>query len=215
MKDRAEIASDADDDGGGGEDVLHIFGETGDVSAPWAHGGAGEGISSAGMGERGGHFGDGEAEAGVHRGHDDEGGEHAGEPSRGESKIPAEEIPGDDGGYAEGPQVKDAGVAAEGAFFEVLAGGFRVDGQGLHFILAAHGAAPLGTFKIERCLLIHATHIEAFAGAVAAGFADGACRDSSAEARPAEYGGDDSTGADRDVSSASAGDEFGEGYESA
>ena len=134
MKNCAEIAADADHDGRGREHVLHIFGEPGDVSAPGSHGGAGEGISSAGVRERGRHFGDGEAEAGVHRGHDDQGSQHAGKTARNESKIPAKEIAGDDCGYAESPQMQYAGVAAEGAFFEVLVGWSRVGGQELHFI---------------------------------------------------------------------------------
>ena len=37
-----------------------------------------------------------------------------------------------------------AGVAAEGAFFEVLFWWFGISGQELHSIMAAHGAAPLG-----------------------------------------------------------------------
>src|ERR1700722_12333870 len=58
--------------------------------------------------------------------------QHAAKTARDKSEIPAEEIAGDDCGYAESPQMQYAGVAAEGAFFEVLVGGFRVDGQGLH-----------------------------------------------------------------------------------
>ncbi len=56
--------------------------------------------------------------------------------------------------------MKDSGMAAKGAFFEVLVGEFLIDGQELHSILAAHGAAPHGEEQYKRIgvlLIMHYT----------------------------------------------------------
>src|SRR5580700_69649 len=103
MKNRPEITADAYNNGRGSENVLHVFSESGDITTPGSHGGSREGISPAGMRQCRRHFRDGEAEPRIHRRHDDERDEHARKSAGDESKIPAEEIAGDDRGHAKRP----------------------------------------------------------------------------------------------------------------
>ena len=80
------------------------------------------------MREGGGHFGDREAEAEVHRGDDEEGDEHAAKAARGEAEVPAEEVARDDCADPQGPELPDAGVAAELALLKEILSRCNVTG---------------------------------------------------------------------------------------
>ena len=119
-EDGAEIAADADHDDGRREDVLHVFGQAGDVTAPRAHGRACEGIRAAGVGQSGRHFRDGKTQPDVHEGHHHHGQQHAAEASSRHAEIPAEEISGDHRAHAHGPQLEHARVPAQAASGKIL-----------------------------------------------------------------------------------------------
>ena len=103
-KDRAQVPADADYDHCRGQDVLHVLGEAGDVRAPGAHCGAGKRVRSARVRKGGGHFGDAEAEAGVHDRDDQGGDQKPAEASGGQTEVPAKEVPRNHGPDAERPE---------------------------------------------------------------------------------------------------------------
>ena len=70
LEDRADVAADADDDHGGGEDVLDALGEPRQEAAPGTERGSTEGVRPARMRQRRRELGDRETQTDVHDGDD-------------------------------------------------------------------------------------------------------------------------------------------------
>src|SRR5262245_38513032 len=119
IEDRRQVSANEEDDHGGRQHIFDILRNPGDVAGPGSKRGSREGIGAAGVRQGRAHFRDRIGEAEIHKGDENGTEEHAAPAADRESKVPAGEIARDDGGNAERPQIKDAGVAPELPVLEI------------------------------------------------------------------------------------------------